>query len=325
MDEKNLEKFDPTVAELTAMVASTKGITATDLKDRNQLEIVKTARISLKNARVRITKVGKELRADALAFQKAVIAKETELIAIIDPEETRLEAIEEEAKQLYIREERLKLLPTRKERLLAIDGVKEWATDEELLNLNSEAYEAFFNECTATHNEEVRLADLKKKEEEEAKLAKERADAQAKLDAERKAFEEDKAKEEAKRIEAEAKAEAKRKADQDKLDEEKRKIEAEKLAIQHAKEVEEAKVKAKEEAEAKAKADAEAKAKAEADENKRKEAEEKAEKAKLEKRKAFTAFRASHGYTEETKDDYITKETEEGYDLYKKVGTFNNH
>lgn len=323
MDTKELEKFDPTVAELTAMVNATKDLTATDLKDRKQLEVVRENRIAFKNARVRITKIGKDLRAEALAFQKAVIAKENELIGIIEPEETRLEAIEEEAKQLYIREERLKLLPTRKERLLAIDGVNEWATDEELLAKNSEEYEAYFNECVAHNNEMIRLADQKKKEEEEAKLAKERADAQAKLDADRKAFEEEKAKEEAKRKEEEAKAEAKRKAEQDKLDEEKRKVEAEKLAIQHAKEVEEAKAKAKAEAEAKAKADAEAKAKADKAEADRIAKEKKAEEAKLEKRKAFISFREKHGYTEATKDDFITKETEEGYVLYKKVGIFN--
>ena len=97
MDTKDLEKFDPTVAELTAMVAKTKKLKATDLEDKAQLAIVKENRIVLKKARVQIEKRGKELREDALKFQRAVIAKEKELIAIIEPEEDRLEAIEQEA------------------------------------------------------------------------------------------------------------------------------------------------------------------------------------------------------------------------------------
>lgn len=309
--DQNLNKFNPTVAELTALVESTKSITATDLKDKKQLEVVKQKRIELKNARIKITKIGKDLREDAINFQKAVITQEKELIGIIEPEEERLEAIEEEAKQLFIREERLKLLPIRKEKLLAIDGVTEWATDEQLLAINTEQYEAFYNTCVADHNEKVRIAE------------------EAKIEEERKAFEEEKRKEEEKK-EAEAKAKelaeakerAKIDAEKKKLEDEKRKLEAEKLAIKHAKELEEAKAKAKEEAEAQAKADAEAKAKAEEEAKAKAEAEAQAEKEKLEKRKAFISFREEHGYTEETKDDFITQETEEGYVLYKKVGVF---
>jgi len=54
-----------------------------------------SARMTLKNTRVDIQKAGKEARDDATKFSKAVIAKEKELIDIIEPEETRLQSIQD--------------------------------------------------------------------------------------------------------------------------------------------------------------------------------------------------------------------------------------
>lgn len=53
------------------------------------------ARMSLKNTRVAIQKVGKDAREDAQAFSKAVIAEEKRLIGMIEPEESRLETLQE--------------------------------------------------------------------------------------------------------------------------------------------------------------------------------------------------------------------------------------
>jgi hypothetical protein len=55
-----------------------------------------SARMALKAMRVTIEKTGKEARSDATAFSKAVIAEEARLVAIISPEETRLEKIQKE-------------------------------------------------------------------------------------------------------------------------------------------------------------------------------------------------------------------------------------
>ena len=115
MDTKDIERFDPTKEVLQQLVLKTQSITATDLKDKAQLEVVKQNRIELKKARVQIEKTGKAMRDDANAYSKAVIAKEKELIGIISPEEDRLKAIESEAEELAIREERMKKLPERKE------------------------------------------------------------------------------------------------------------------------------------------------------------------------------------------------------------------
>ena len=74
------------------------------------------ARMALKNTRVEIQKLGKAAREDATAFSKAVIAKEKELIDVIEPEESRLQALQdawdaarEAEKQARIRAEQERL------------------------------------------------------------------------------------------------------------------------------------------------------------------------------------------------------------------------
>jgi hypothetical protein len=54
-----------------------------------------TARMTLKNERIAITKQGKEARDDASKFAKAVIVEEARLISLIEPEERRLQAIQD--------------------------------------------------------------------------------------------------------------------------------------------------------------------------------------------------------------------------------------
>lgn len=264
MDLINIEKFDPTVAELTAMVEATKDISATDLKDKKQIEIVKENRISLMKARTKITKIGKELREEAVAFQKAVIAKEKELIGIIEPEEDRLSKIEDDAKRIFTREARIALLPERREKLLNI-GVTDFdVTDEQLIAMDNISFDSFCNEKVALIQ----------------------------------------------RIE------------QEKIDADKRLIEEEKNKIARTKEIEEAKAKAVED-EKKRQAEQEELAKARAERAKQEEEARKIEEAKqLEKQKDFVKFRASHGYTEETKNDYKMEESATGYTLYKKLGEF---
>lgn len=283
METKDLEKFDPTVAELTAMVEVTKNITATDLKDKEQMAVVRENRITLKNARVRITKIGKELREDALNFQKAVIAKEKELIGIIEPEEARLADIEEQARLQAVREERLEKLPARKERL---DQIEASYTDEQLLDMDSEQFEAFFNQKMSEHNENVRIQN--------EKIQKELQD---KIDAENARIQEEQRAEQERILAEQKEAQDKLDADRKALEEEKERIEAERLKLE------------KEKADEKARVEQEKKDKAE-------------EAERLEKRNAFIEFRASFGWTEETKGDYKVDETDEGYVLYKKLGVF---
>lgn len=191
MAELNIEKFNPTLAEIQGVVAEAKALTLPDPKDKAQLQKVHDARIKLRNIRTGITKTGKVMREDAVKFQKAVIEKEREFVALVEPEETRLEALESEAKRIQDREDRREFLPARKARLEALaDGVA-LPTDDEILDMDGTAFEGYFNKRSAEHNERVRQAneaksrelqaeeDRKRREQEETQR-KEREAAQAK-------------------------------------------------------------------------------------------------------------------------------------------------
>lgn len=159
-------KFDPTVEKLQAVVAATAKITATDLSDETQLMLVHDTRISLRDARVTIEKQGKEMRAEALKYQKDVITREKELLAIITPEETRLKEIEEQANTIKERKAREALLPMRKEQLAPFGETT--LSDENILDMNNDDFVAYLVQRQIEKNEDDRLAI----EAEKAKLAK---------------------------------------------------------------------------------------------------------------------------------------------------------
>jgi hypothetical protein len=162
--ELSIEKFSPTRAELAALVEKAKLIDLVNPFDDMQLAVVKNARAELRSTRTAITKRGKDLRDDALAFQRAVIATEKELVAIVTPEEERLATLIEAAIEMREREERKQLLPHRHQRLAAI-GDDIIATDDELLAFDGPAFEGYFNTRQADHNERARLANEAKERE----------------------------------------------------------------------------------------------------------------------------------------------------------------
>lgn len=281
LDAKSIQKFDPTVAELNKLVDKTKDLVATDLKDKAQLELVRSSRIELKKKRVQIEKYGKSLRDEANKFNKAVLEKEKELIGIIEPEEDRLEKIEEEAEKLAIREERMTKLPSRKARLESIgDGVD--VADDDLLQMDSNDFEAYFNARTLDKlNADKAAAEAKQKEEDEKR-----------------------------RLDNEAK-QAELKKEQDKIDAQKREIEAEKQRLENEKLAREREEKARQEE--RDRIDRENKAKAE---------KEAAEKAKMERAERYKAYRASIGWTKETAGEWKEEVKDGVVTLYKKVGEF---
>lgn len=297
MAELNIEQFDPTVEQLQKLVETTKAITLANLEDKEQLAIVHTNRINLRDARIAITKKGKELREDAISFQKKVIEKEKELIAIVEPEELRLAGIEEEAKKLAIRKERIEKLPARQARLKEI-GVD--VADEALLDLDSEQFEAFFNKCVADNNEKARLLALEEQAKKEAELKRQ----QEELEKARK--------------EEQEKLEALRREEQEKLEAEKKKIEEERAELlRKEQELQAEKDRIAREEEEKKRAEEEKLAE---EERQKKIAEE--QKAIMEKRELYKAFLREHGWTEENKADFKVEDTAEGYVLFKKVGVF---
>lgn len=79
--------------ELRELVARTNGINAITNKDGYQQ--VHSGRMALKSERVSIQNLAKEARDDATKYSKAVIAEEKRIIAIISPEEDRLQALQD--------------------------------------------------------------------------------------------------------------------------------------------------------------------------------------------------------------------------------------
>lgn len=170
-------KFDPNIAELQAIVAATSKVTYNDLSNDTQLALVHDTRISLRDARVQIEKTGKALRADALKYQKDVIAREKELLAIITPEEDRLTAIEQQAASIRERAARAALLPMRKEQLAPFGAPT--ITDESILDMDNDQFVTYLVQRQAQKNEQDRL----EIEAEKARIADEARLAQIKENA----------------------------------------------------------------------------------------------------------------------------------------------
>lgn len=309
----NIEKFSPQKAELQALSQKYISLEINGINDISGYAIVDEARKDLKRKRVAITNTGKELRQEALVFQRKVIAVENELVAIIEPVEKELKAKQETIDKEKLRIQRREILPTRVEKLAKIGVVLE---DNILLDMTAEDYDIFYNEKNAEYlaekerklKEEEDRINREKEIEEARKKAREEAERQAKLEAEKKARE---VKEEMIKAEQEAKAR------EDRIRKEAE--EAQRLAVESAKR--------KAEEEKQALIDAQRKVEEEA-ERKRKEAEEKSKKEKeendkLEKKKKYQEFLLSNGFTEETKSEFYVQKTETDIILYKKVATFN--
>lgn len=221
-----LAEFQPAEAELAKLATKAQGVNVGDIAQ------VHDVRIELRDTRIAVTKKGKDLRDGALQFQKAVIAKEKQLLAIIAPDEDRLAAIEEEAKAKAEMEKRRSELPSRKAAIEVI-GIKTPCTDDELLSMD----DAQFNEHRLNLIE-VKLANDKatheakvKADEDAARARQAEADriAREKLDAERAEFEKNKKDDEDKRHAEQAEIE-KEKARLAGIEEERQREEAAKKA-----------------------------------------------------------------------------------------------
>lgn len=295
-------KFDPSIEELNKIVAVTSKITATDLSDDAQLAIVHDTRISLRDARVRIEKTGKEYRAEALAHQKAVIAREKELIAIIEPEEIRLKALEEQANTMKERAAREALLPMRKEQLAPFGAPT--LTDESILDMDNDAFIVYLNERQAQKNEQDRL-EIQAEKDRMAREAELKAAADTAALAERTRIEAQQKADEEARIEkaAQVKRDAELAAQQAK----------DEAAAEAARIVQAARDKVAQEA---------AQAEAAAREKAVREQQAKDEAAKKEQHAKYLEWATEMGWTQETADQYDARHTPAGIELWKRVGIY---
>lgn len=211
---QQIEKFNPTKAEIQAAVLEVEGLKINGIDDVAGYEAVKVGKKKLADYRIEITKFGKKQREEAIAWQKEVLRQEKELLAMIEPTEVKLKEQLEGIDHQKKREERRVLLPSRKKMLEEIGA--EW-TDEEILDMDEKEFASEYGSLRMEYDAEK--AEKKRKEEEEKRHAEEME--KAKEEAAKKATEEAerKAKEELEKVERAKQAEIdKIKRDQEEKD-----------------------------------------------------------------------------------------------------------
>jgi hypothetical protein len=221
--------LNSTNTELDLRAMAIKNVTITQVIDKVSRQQCHSAAMELKTARTTIAKVSKDAREDATAFQKAIIAEEKRLIAIVEPEETRLiglrddfDAVQERIKREEEARERARVTAIH-ERIAEIRSFSSLASQcrtsvriaELLAKLEAfdlDGFEEFSQEAATVHaatvsgvkflleeksSEEIERANLKAEAEAlAAQLAADRAEqakAAAVLAADRAAFEKEKA------------------------------------------------------------------------------------------------------------------------------------
>lgn len=225
------------------------------------------AAMALVRARTTITKTGKAAREDAAAFQKAVIAEEKALIAITEPEETRLLGLRDawDAARAAEKAEAERIERERVEKIhLRIADIREagnlalqcrtsdmvMALIEKMLAAKVEGFEEFTDEAEKVRHdtlarmdeifgtkkaEEAERARIKAEQEAEAaRLAAERAEnarVAAELERQRKEAAEAERIAAQERAQQEAKAQAAREAEAKRLADERAAFEAEQAAF----------------------------------------------------------------------------------------------
>lgn len=291
MVSQALQKFNLADAAIMKLSDQYMVLKTNGLKDTKAYAAVHEARMDIKGRRVDVQKKGKELREDAIAFQKAVIAEEKRLIGLLQPIEDHLEAEENK-----VNDEKARIKREAEE--------KEAARIQARVNVLFD-YGCKFNGVDYSMNG-LSMSQSRVKEAPDEDFQSFCLKIQAMIDAEndRKAAEEQKRKEEAERLakvaaeqemerqrlaaiakaqaEQEAKIKAEQEAERKKIAAEQEAIERQKREIQAQKDREEAEKKRKAELEAAAKAAAE-KARIEEAERIKREATEKAEKDRLAK------------------------------------------
>lgn len=299
----SLDQFNPTVTELTVLADKYKSLIISGPDDKDGYEAVKSARIELVHTRTDLAKKGKLLRDEANKFSKAVIEKEKELIAIIEPTEKELAEKQKVIDDLRLAQARMQVLPDRQAKLKEIDID---TPDADLLLMDNAQFDNFYN---LKHAEVLRL---KQEEQENARLEAERIfnEKQAKLVADQKKVEDDRiALETEKRHQAEMEVARKEAA-------ERATKEAEAKAALAIKEAEAKAIREKQEAEERHQKQLEEDARLQ-----KEQAEKiKKEQENLEKKKKYQAFLAKYEY-DESGNFQITK-TDKSVTLWKKLGEF---
>lgn len=290
--------------ELEAMANGFKNLKIDGVDDKDGYEAVKLARRTLQKERTRLSKFRLALTKGATKFQKDAIAKENELISIIEPVEKSLlgeiERVDLE-KEMARREEDF---PNKLRMLNLVNPEGGW-DKEFILTLDNVAWLKYYADVRQAEQDkkDAEIArKMKEIEDEKARLAEEERQRQerelaatrARLDEQRKAQE---AIEQAK---LDAEADKKRALDEKQAEIDRLERERDEIETQRANQIAEG-IRKQKEKEDKEKRDTEA----------------------LIKKQEYLKFLSDCGYSAETKDDFTSIKTETTITLYKKVGTFN--
>ena len=242
---KELVKYDVKEAALQSYRNEFLPLTINGLEDHEGYEKVKEARLFIKGERVNVEKRRVELKAESLEYGRAVDAEAKRITTAILEVEDHLTAeqkkVDDEIARIKFEKEQKEKLP---ERIKTLAEIGEIVSEEEyeryageLLKLDDNAFSELLNRLTAQHLEQKGREQEKK--ERELKAAQEKIDAerraveQQKLEAEReekrKAELEQARKEAAERAKLDAEIEAKRKEDARIEAERQQKLEAERI------------------------------------------------------------------------------------------------
>jgi len=233
--ELSLETINPTKAQIVEIVTGAKGaLEKFNPDDENSMELFKSRKKELQQARLTIVEACKDKRAEANAFAKKVIGYEKELLAEITPTEVEMKRILDEIKEKEIREERLAELPERRKMLNEI-GDELLVSNDALLEMDHDQFVAYMNERKALQfekmQEEARYREAEERRQQELRQAEDRARIEAeekvKNEAEEKINEERHIREDVERQLAEEKRLAEEKIRQEEEDEKNRKDEEE--------------------------------------------------------------------------------------------------
>lgn len=156
MKTLKIEKFSPKKSELVELSKKYRGLVINGIDDVSGYSEVDNARKDLKRKRREIQITGKDMRSEAVAFQKEVIKLEGELVQIIEPLERGLKGKQDIINEEKLKVERLKELPKRKEDLSKLGEIK--IDDDSLLSMSNDEFTAFYN----TENTKI----LEKKQQE---------------------------------------------------------------------------------------------------------------------------------------------------------------
>ena len=183
--EEALQEYDVKEAVIAELRDEYNKLEINGLEDKKGLEMVHQARISIKTLRVRIEKKRQELKADALAYGRAIDGEATRLTGLLEPIEKTLA---EKESVIMKEKQRIKEEAEReKERILQnkIDVISSYnyPVDVQILKIISDAeYTKLVTTAKRTFEEKQAQieAEAKAKREEEERLEKQRLEQQAK-------------------------------------------------------------------------------------------------------------------------------------------------